>query len=86
MRALPLIAGGWANNPVVGYNAIAVKYDWTISFKLNNVKQKTGVYFEYSGILEGQPGNKSWGKPIDTLLHFGANSAPRQDIQWRRTF
>ena len=37
MRALPLIAGGWADNPVVGYNAIAVKYDWTISFKLNTL-------------------------------------------------
>ena len=86
MRALPLIAGGWANNPVVGYNAIAVKYDWTISFKLNNVKQKTGVYFEYSGILNGQPDDKSIGRPIDALLYFGANSAPRQDIQWRRTF
>jgi hypothetical protein len=52
MKALPLIAGGWSGSPVVGYNGIAVKYDWTISFKFNNVKQKTGIYFEYSGILE----------------------------------
>jgi hypothetical protein len=86
MKALPLIAGGWADNPVVGYNTIAVKYDWTINFKFNNVKQRTGIYFEYSGILEGQSGDKSFGRPIDALLHFGANSAPRQDIQWRRTF
>jgi hypothetical protein len=86
MKALPLIAGGWAENPVVGYNGIAVKYDWTINFKFNNVRQKTGIYFEYSGILESQSGATSIGKPIDALLHFGANSAPRQDIQWRRTF
>ena len=86
MRALSLIAGGWAGSPVVGVNGIAVKYDWIISFKLNNVKQRTGVYFEYSGILEGQPGDKKIGKPKDTLLHFGAGSEPRQDIQWRRTF
>jgi hypothetical protein len=86
MRALPLIAGGWADNPVVGVKGIAVKYDWTISFKLNNVKQKTGVYFGYSGILEGQPGDKSWGRPIDTLVHFGSNGEDRQQLQWRRTF
>ena len=86
MKALPLIAGGWSGSPVVGYNGIAVKYDWTISFKFNNVKQKTGIYFEYSGILEGQSGDRSWGRPIDALVHFGSNGEARQLLQWRRTF
>jgi hypothetical protein len=86
MKALPLIAGGWSGSPVVGYNGIAVKYDWTISFKFNNVKQKTGIYLEYSGILEGQSGDRSWGRPIDALVHFGSNGEARQLLQWRRTF
>jgi hypothetical protein len=87
IKALPLIAGGWAGNPVVGYNGTAVKYDWSINFKINGVRQGTGVFLEYSGTLAGQPGDTTlFGKPKDTLLHFGASGEPRQQIQWRRTF
>jgi hypothetical protein len=86
IKALPLIAGGWSGNPVFGYGGKATKYDWIINFKINDVRQGTGVFFEYSGTIAGQDGDISWGKPEDTLMHFGAGGEPRQQLQWRRTF
>jgi len=83
-NALKLIAGGWQGNPVKGYGGIAIRYDWTIDFEFNDVKQGTGIFFTCEGILDSQSDSTPLGSPSDVFLFFGPGA--NADIQWRRTF
>ena len=88
LQAISLIAGGWSGSTgnTIGYAGIPVKYNWTIEFEFNNVKQGTGLFFSCVGTMEGQTHNTPLGIPSDAFLFFGSGGGANANGQWKRTF
>ena len=90
-NAIVEIAGGWAADGIntYGYGNIPVKYDWIIEFEFNNIKQKTGLFLKYQGIMsDDQDDSGKNTRPRDIFLFFGPGGVRPEDreLQWKRTF